>query len=285
VANLDWKSGRLSQFILFCGVLILQTGPAIAGPAFGEDTWNIKLGGFLSEFDTEVGVTGPLGGNPKIDLEDKGLDSEQSAFRGQIMWRFAPRHRIILDYYRFDRTATNTLEGQIEINDPDDGLIVFDAGISLDSEFDWELIPLSYAYSFYKTKDMELAASLGLHWVDVSLSFSGVATLNGTENQFVSESEAVSGPLPVVGIRGDYAITPHWLVGGHAQYFGLDYDDYSGDLVDVRLQTEYWFTDSFGAGLGYTWYQIDLTKDLGSSFNMYVDYRYSGLEAYVGFRF
>jgi hypothetical protein len=191
----------------------------------------------------------------------------------------------MLGYYRFDRSATGAAEGRIEIDDPDEGLIVFEAGISLETEFDWQLIPISYAYSFYKTDKFEMAGSLGLHWVDIKLGFSGTATLNGVPNQFVAESESTSGPLPVVGLRGDYAITPRWLVGGHAQYFGLDYDDYSGDLLDFRLQTEYWFTDSFGAGLGYTWYDIGVTKDLGGGYDFDIDYTYSGLEAYVGFRF
>jgi hypothetical protein len=285
MANLDAMFNRLSPLVLVCGVLMLPPATVNAAASFGEDILNLKLGGFLSEFDTVAGVTGPNGGDPKLDFEDLGLDSDQTSFRGELMWRFASRHRVILGYYSFERSGTADAQERIEIDDPDEGLIVIDAGVSVDSEFDWRLVPLSYAYSFYKTDELELAGSLGVHWVDVKLGVSGIATLNGVSDQFVAESESASGPLPVLGLRADYAITPRWLLGGHAQYFGLDYDDYSGDLLDLRLHTEYWFTDSFSAGVGYTWYNINVTNDLGSGYELDVEYNYNGLEAFVGFRF
>jgi hypothetical protein len=226
-------------------------------------------------------VTGPNGG-AGIDLEDVlGLDSDQTSFLGELMWRFAPRHRVILGYYRFDRSATTALEGAIEIDDPDQGLIEIEAGVVADAELDWQLIPVSYAYSFYKTDNFETAAWLGVHWVDVRFGIEGVTT----PNQFVSESESASGPLPVFGLRADYALTPRWLIGGHAQHFTLDYGDYSGDLLDLCVQTEYWFTDNIGAGLGYTWYDIGMDFDEGEGYELGIDYTYRGLEAYLAVRF
>jgi len=271
---------------LFLGISLLLYGAAtVAAPRFGEDTLNLRLGAFLSDFDTEVSLTGPEGG-AGIDLEDDlGFDSDQTSFRGELMWRFAPRHRVILGYYRFDRSSTSAVEGAIEIDDPDQGLIEIDAGVVADSEMDWQLIPVSYAYSFYKNEKFEAAASLGVHWVDLRFAIDGTATLNGTPNQFVSESESASGPLPVFGLLADYALTPRWLVGAHAQYFTLDYDDYSGDLLDLRIQTEYWITDNVGAGLGYTWYDIGVDFDEGKGYELGLDYTYRGLEAYLAIRF
>jgi len=152
MANNENRSATLGSK-LFLGVgLLLYGAVTAAAPRFGEETLNLKLGGFLSEFDTEVAVTGPNGGNG-IDLEEVlGLDSDQTSFRGELMWRFALRHRVILGYYRFDRSATTVLEGAIEIDDPDEGLIEFEAGVVADAELDWQLIPVSYAYSFYKTE-------------------------------------------------------------------------------------------------------------------------------------
>jgi hypothetical protein len=273
-------SSLILGIILFCYGAV-----SAAAPRFGEDTWNLKVGAFLSDFDTELSLTGPNGG-AGIDLEDDlGLDSDQTSFRGELMWRFAPRHRVILGYYRFDRSTSGSVRGAIEIDDPDEGLIEIGVGVEAEAEMDWQLIPLSYAYSFYKTDKIEAAATLGVHWFDVRFGIEGTATLNGTPNQFVSESESASGPLPVFGLRADYALTPQWLIGGHAQYFTLDYDDYSGDLLDLRLQTEYWFTDNVGAGLGYTWYDIGVTVDEGDGYELGVDYTYRGLEAYLAVRF
>lgn len=281
-----YRKNRLGSACLTGGVLLILATGVMAEPRFGEDTLNLKAGAFISDFDTKAGVSGPNGGDLGIDFEDDlGLDSSQTSYRGELAWRFASRHRAILGYYAFDRSATGGTQGTIEIDDPDDGLIVIDAGVKVDVEFDWQLIPLSYAYSFYKTEALEIAGSLGVHWVDLKLGVAGVATVNGNANEFVSQSESASGPLPVLGLRADYAITPQWLIGGHVQYFGMDYDDYSGDLLDLRVQTEYWFTESLGAGVGYTWYDIDVTKDLGAGFELGANHTYGGLEAYVGLRF
>ena len=274
----------LRRLALGC-TLLLGSAASIAAPKFGEETLALELGGFLSDFDTEVALKGP-GGGTSIDLEDQlGFDSDQSTFRGELAWRFAPRHRLILGYYNFDRSASGAAEGQIVIDDPDNGLIEIDAGVSVKSDFDWELIPVSYAYSFYKTEATEVAASLGVHWVSTDFGVKGTFTLNEEKSRFVAQSESASGPLPVFGLEADHAITQNWHVGAHAQYFTLDYDDYSGELLDLRLQTEYWFAENFGAGVGYTWYSIDLTVDKGKGYKLIGDFDYGGLEAYLAFRF
>lgn len=109
---------------------------------------------------------------------------------------------------------------------------------------------MSYAYSFFKTDDLEEAASIGVHWFDLKLGLAGQSTVDGVPVTSASQVETVAGPL---GIHADHAISPNWEVGAHAQFFGLDYDDYAGDLLDLRSKTEYWFSDSIGAGLGFTW--------------------------------
>ena len=283
--RIDVNSVSFLSTLVLGAVLLLGSAATTAAPRFGEETVTLELGGFLSDFDTEVALKGPNGGST-IDLEDElGLDSDQSTFRGELTWRFAPRHRVMLGYYNFDRSAIGSANRQIEIDDPDNGLIEIDVGVSVKGNFDWELIPVSYAYSFYKTDATELAASLGAHWVSTGFGAKGTFKLNGQQNTVVAQSESVSGPLPVFGLEADHAITRDWHIGAHAQYFTLDYDDYSGELLDLRVQTEYWFAENFGAGLGYTWYDIDLTVDKGNGYKLRGDFDYGGLEAYVTFRF
>ena len=48
--------------------------------------------------------------------------------------------------------------------------------------------------------------------------------------------------------------------------------------------TEYWFSDHFGAGLGYSYYAVDITKSRGN-FEVGADYTYQGAEAYLTARF
>jgi hypothetical protein len=276
-----------TRILALCAILFTSS-LVQAEIGFGQETFNLRLGGFLSDFDTAVKLSGP-GGGTQVDLEDtRGLEDDQAVFRGEATWRFAPRHRVSFGYYGFERDAINSSSDGFTVDTPD-GSFEFDANVSIRSEFDWTLVPVTYSYSFYKTEAWELAGSLGVHWFDTRIGFSGSATVTPPGGvpapvASASEVESASGPLPVIGIQAEYAISSRWRFGARLQYFGLDYDDYSGDLTDIQLRTEYWFNDNFGAGIGYTWYDIDFAKENGP-YELGVEYSYDGLEGYVAFRF
>jgi hypothetical protein len=153
------------------------------------------------------------------------------------------------------------------------------------SRFDWDLVPVTYAYSFILTERLETTASVGLHWASSTVAFAGEAFVDGASvAQSASEKESVSAPLPVLGLSANYALTPRWLVGTSVQYFGLDYEEYSGELLDLRVKTSYWFGERFGVGIGYTWYDVDLDAEDGA-YQFRFDYRYNGVEAFLNLRF
>lgn len=274
--------------LLTASVLPLGTGVAQANPGFGEEVFDIRLGGYFSEFDTNVKLSGPNGGD-KVNLEDTlGLDSDQTVFRGSLSWRFAPRHRVEIGYVDFRRDALGTAEKSFVV-ETDDGTYEFAAGAELKTNFDWQLIPITYSYSFYRSDNLEVAASAGIHWFKSAIGYVGAATVTppgGTPNPVASaaESESASGPLPVFGLRADYALSRNWIIGARAGWFGLDYDDYSGELWDLGVSTEYWFSNRFGAGIGYSHYSIDVTEQDGA-FKKGVDYAYEGLQLYVTYRY
>jgi hypothetical protein len=274
--------------LLTAAALSLVTATAGASPGFGEDVFTVRAGGYFSDFDTNVRLSGPNGGD-KVNLEDSlGLDSSQAVFRGGVSWRVAPRHRVVVEYLDFQRDALGAAERSFVI-DTDDGTYEFEAGATLETEFDWQLVPVTYTYSFYKSTNLELAASAGIHWFRSKIGYKGSATVTppgGSPGPVASasESESASGPLPVFGLQASYALSKNWFVGAKAGWFGLDYDDYSGELWDLGVSTEYWFSENFGAGVGYGYYSIDISVKDGD-FETAADYTYDGLNVYVAFRY
>ncbi len=281
------RNSRIVAGLLTASILLGPVTPASAGTAFGDESIDLEIGGFLSDFDTSVILTGPAGQGGKVSLEKHlGLDPDQVTFRGNLSWRIAPHHRLMLGYYRYDRSSSAVLQKDVIWEFPDGDTVEFTAGQVTESSFDWGLTPVSYAWSFYRNDRTELSAQFGVHWFSLDASINGNAHVNGNPAfTYVSKSESVSGPLPVIGLHASRALTPNWLVGAHAQYFGLDYDQYSGELTDLRVHTEYRFTDHFGLGLGYTWYNFSVTEDGDRGYATTVDYTYNGLEAFVAFRF
>jgi hypothetical protein len=86
--------------------------------------------------------------------------------------------------------------------------------------------------------------------------------------------------LPVVGVRGAWAVTDNIVLDASAQYFKAKINDYDGHLTDLRIGATWMFSRNFGVGLGYNTFHttIDATKD---SFNGTLKVSYSGAQLYV----
>ena len=87
---------------------------------------------------------------------------------------------------------------------------VFNLGATVDSKLKYRVYELAYEYAFLHEPSYEVAASLGVHYTDLSLQLSGVASFtdaNGsTTTSFSSKQSSVPVPLPVIGVRGLWAV-------------------------------------------------------------------------------
>lgn len=282
-------SGARGNAAIAVGLLCALVRPVAADAAertslFSRYDFQLEAGAFLTDFDTSLALRGPEGGSD-VALEDVlQLDERDTAFRGQLDWRFADRHALSLGYYSFERSEVAAIEESFTV-DTEDQTLEFEGAAIVRSRFDWALLPVTYAYSFLLRERLEATASIGLHWATTKVALEGEAFVDGSSvARAASEAESLSAPLPVFGTSVNYAFTPRWFLGARLQYFGLEFDDYAGDLVDLRVQTTYWFAERFGAGLGYNWYDIDFEQDDGVH-RFEFEYRYEGFEAFLKYRF
>jgi hypothetical protein len=102
---------------------------------------------------------------------------------------------------------------------------------------------------------MDLAASIGLFVMPIKfeLSASGLGSGQG-DFKFTA-------PLPVIGLRSDFAITPRWFLRTSFELFYLEYGNFKGGLADMNLAVEYNPWKNFAFGLGYENFRIRLLAD------------------------
>jgi hypothetical protein len=208
------------------------------------DKWAVRAGGFLvRNYDTTIRLDAkgaPVG--TSIDFGDTlGGDLEVAVARVDGYYRFNPKHRLDLSYYRIVRKGSRFVDVDIQWGDQD-----FSADDLYQSEIDTGVVRLGYTYSFYHNDDVELGVSAGLHTSIMR------ASLSNSTGQ--SEAESITAPLPVVGFLMDYHITPRWTVKLTTQYFAIDVWKVKGLLSDTLLATEYRFTRHLGAGIGFNHY-------------------------------
>ncbi|MBP2674036.1 MAG: hypothetical protein H6Q84_876 [Deltaproteobacteria bacterium] len=216
------------------------------------ERFSIQVGPFFSVLSDTVTV-GSEGTGVAINLERAlGLETQNTSFRVGAMYRFGEtrRNRVDLQYFYFNREASKTLGQDILVDN-----VAIGAGTNVDSTFNFQVLKAAYSYSFLQDDRMDLAASIGLFIMPIK--FELVATGVGatsTELNFTA-------PLPVIGLRGDFAITPRVFLRMNIDFFYLSYENFRGALMDTGISLDYNPWKNFGIGVGLENYRLALEAE------------------------
>ncbi len=247
---------------------------------FPWEKFSIQGGAFFAGLSDKVTV-GTNGAGVAIDLENAlGLDTQNQIFRAGAMYRIGEtrRHRVDLDYLYFNRTATKSIEKDIVVDN-----VTVTAGTSVETTFNYQIIRAAYSYSFFQDDRMDLAASFGLFVMPIKfkMNASGLGSGQGDFN--------FTAPLPAFGLRGDFAITPRWMLRTNVDFFYLEYQNFRGSLLDTRVAVEYNPWKHFGFGLGFDNFRVGLKaedKDIPSvNFQGDIKSQFIGMQLYARYFF
>lgn len=233
------------------------------------DTWTFQLGAYIPSVDTTAHLNSTSGAiGTSVSLEDDlGFSDRKtlgSFFAGA---RLGQRWKIEFEYFQLDRSNSRSISKTINWGDK-----TYPINTTVEGKFDSTVYRLSGGYSFVKSDQAELGASLGLFVTDFKSSLSA-STIGG-------QAADTLAPLPTIGLYGAYAFSPRWLLTGRVDYFSLNYSDYDGSLTSVTAGIDYRFARNFGIGAGYRYVDYDLTVSK-SDFNGGVRYKFSGPTVYA----
>jgi hypothetical protein len=242
-----------------------------------SDRFNISLGLFSPNIRTDVaaGFGGAFG--TFIRLEDQlGLEENTSAGRLDGFWRIKRKHAINFGYLVLDRSATRTIEEDIDFED-----LTFTGTVN--SEFTSTLFKLTYDYSFFNSGKAEVGISGGFSTYNFDAKLAGeIKITRPGEPDEIADGEAdvsITAPVPSFGFFMGYAINPTLIFRARAEFFGLEISDYEARFVDAKITIDWYPVRNFGVGLGWNSTSIDY-KDLGDN-PFSVDYRYSGVMLFL----
>jgi len=239
------------------------------------------VGGYIPGVDTELRVDRAGGSGTALDLEDDLDFEDRPTFPFALVnLRLGQRWRVEGEHFSIDRDQTTVLDRTLEIGDE-----TFEIGATVDSFFDTDVYRLSAGYSFLKRPDAEMGAVLGVHVTTFDLGISAIGAGGDIE---ATERADTLAPLPTIGVYGYYAFSPRWLMQGRADYFTLDYEEYSGTLLNFNLGLEYQLAKHVGIGAGYRYVDLEFTSEKTLAFNSASDdfrgefnYHYSGPTLYL----
>lgn len=259
-------------------VLLLASGNALAGDFdWGQgDNRRVRLslGGYLPETSTSIRVDDPNGQiGTKLDGEDDlGLSERETLPWIDMRVRLSRRNLLDFTYYDLSRSGTQTLKGEIVVEGE-----TYPVNTEVNSYFDTKIYRIAYGYSFLKDNKREFGILAGLHVTEIKVG------INETTGGTSSKAEGTA-PLPTLGIQGSVELPKRWRFRGWGQLFALNFDEFSGSLVNVTANVEHDTFKHVGFGFGWSYFGFNLeadTSDLSGEF----DYHFGGPNFYLNLMF
>ena len=265
-----------NKFFVAAPILLLLSAPSVAVADESEDEFDkfsVSAGVFFTDRQSKTRVRGSLGEGTNVDLEgDLGLDRNDVVFRLDSYYRFNERHRIDLSVFDLSRDKTRVIEEEIEWGDT-----VYPINARIKAEFDLAIYKLAYTWSFMRRERGYLGLTGGFYIASFGASL--------REAQLGSvESDNLTAPLPVVGLRGEYDLSDKWKLRASAELFALEYEEYDGSLVDFYAGIDYQLWEHAAIGLGVNSVTIDVGIDR-ERFDGELNWKYDGALLFVKFDF
>ena len=255
---------RSSNFAsaLLCAICLLPT------MTFAQETReraSLMLGAFITDRDSNTRLDSDQGQGTDINLQDDlGLKRSLTVARlGGYYW-MTPRQRLDFSFFDFSRSATRPIDETIEFGDQ-----TFNINTSVSTQSDLSILKAAYTFAVINRARSFLGLTGGLYVAQTKLTLSESAA--GT-----FESEDLTAPLPVVGIRGEYELTERITFRGSGEWFRIDTGDVDGRLSDLQVGLDYRFNERMALGLSYN----DVSMNIGASetggYEGRVDWAYDG---------
>ena len=245
------------------------------------DTFSGKIGGYITDFDTEVRADGETAAGTPIDLNrDLGLDNSNTIGYVGLTWRPWEHHEFGIAYYKNESDSTRVLQRDIEFEDN-----LYETSSTVRTDLDVDTYEAYYVWWAASHDTWALGPRFGLVWYKLELSLSLEIDAGGNQaGGSVSNSADLDLPAPTIG--GSWRWTPaeDWRISAEAGYFTADINDIDADVVFGRIGVEWFPWESTGISLDYTANKIDADANK-TNFNGNVDFTDSGLRLGVVYRF
>ena len=261
----------------FAGGAQAQAGPAqnlLDGKFVGN------LGGFIVGTDLKANLNGSSVNNPDIDFDKTFGDADNTRIRADALWRITPAHHLRFLYFDDSTTRKRVIDEDLAWGDA-----VYTAGGEVKSKNTFKIYEFAYEYAFIRQPAFELAGTLGVHGLDMSVKLSGDAIVtdeNGNQTSVSGETKggSLSAPLPVLGVRAGWVVSPNVYLDAQAQFFKAKINGYDGRILDLRAGATYMFTRNFGLGIGYNLFtsRVETEKE---RFDGRIKLGYQGLQAFL----
>lgn len=244
-------------------VLAFPTPAHALGDLVGVEAaiWPQTLSGNASIDDNSLPGT-------TIDFKrDLGLDNKDTSPQGRVWFRLG-RSYLSFDYTGASRTGDGVLTRNVNFNGTTYGVAE-----TIRSNYDLNILDAQYRFDFVKLKVVDFGIGVGLNVAQVKMD------LNGSVSGVTTFDENV--PYPTVNAALVVKPLPGFHIRAEANGLSINVGGNKVQILDARLQLEYYFLHAFGVLGGYRSYRFAVdANDFG-----HVENTFSGPYIGLGVKF
>jgi len=213
--------------------------PTMSDPATGEKYhvevsygfWHPDLEATISS--EQLGIIGT-----EIDVKSDLGYTDEAIRQFRLVLRPGKKHKFRIEYVPVKFEGDTILNRSIVFNG-----ILFNAGLPIQSQFEWDTWRLGYEYDFVYTDRVFAGFIVEVRQTTAQLQL---------DSPIDSEFTEAKGPIP--GIGGIVRVYPAKKFSITGEITGLnvpEIDDYEGQFIDVDIYGTFNFTHNFGVQAGY----------------------------------
>ncbi|MGH8038168.1 MAG: hypothetical protein ACREPD_10530 [Stenotrophomonas sp.] len=243
-------------YLLPSFLLLLASGPCWAVEPL--DTFSVRVGGYITDFDTRVRADGQTGEGTRIDLNrDLGLDNNNAIGVVALSWRPWEKHEFGLSWYRDSADAERNTDRDIDFNGEH-----YATHTRIRAKFDLDAYEGYYTWWAWGDERWALGPRVGLIWYQMDLDLSATADVNGNPlTARAGNNVNADLPAPTIGGSWRWAPSDHWRLSADAGYFSASLNDVDADVTFGRGGVEYFPWENWGFSLDYTVRRIEADVD------------------------
>lgn len=126
---------------------------------------------------------------------------------------------------------------------------------------------------FFRSEKVDTGIGFGLHTVDLNTTINALVEVGDDSVEAFSERLDTLAPLPNLLAYAHWKFAPRWSFIGRLGWFGLDYKEHSGEMVNAHGMVNYELSPRWSLGAGYQLVNMDLTtEETGYSKVYAIDY-------------
>ncbi|MEH6451823.1 MAG: DUF481 domain-containing protein [Psychromonas sp.] len=245
-----------------------------------------QAGGLSGQTDSSAEFGMPiLGAKMKLDAE-KHLTLPEKVISPylEVTYKLDNNHAFFIDWRSLHRKASQTyISKNVDVLGHN-----LQAMVDTDISLNLDIARIGYAHNLFENDKWRFDGLIGLHIMNIKTSgnIDATMTIDGQEHSksLTSPGESKLAPLPNVGIKARYNITPNLTISSHLQAFMVSTYTLDGFLSDASIGLDYKVTKDFSVHANYNYYSI--SADYGDSLlNANLELSFSGPMLAVSYAF